>query len=255
MSQEPRRIAYSTTHYAEHIDQPVPDIDADPVFSQVFNVARGSTMVAKEALYSFHEAIKYVVANDVPGDIVECGVWRGGASLLAALTLKHYQAPRRRWFGRDTARKVWLYDTFDGMSAPTEHDVDLSGRSAQSYMDQYGDAGRWCYSAEDEVRTNLLAGGIGKDDFVLVKGDVLQTLAKRRPSKIAVLRLDTDWYESTKHELEVLYPLLSRGGVLIIDDYGHWNGARQATDEYFSKSRRPMLLHRTNYTVRTGVKL
>jgi predicted O-methyltransferase YrrM len=88
-----------------------------------------------------------------------------------------------------------------------------------------------------------------------VEGDVVQSLKieSNLPESISVLRLDTDWYESTRAELEVLYPRLSPGGVLIIDDYGHWGGAKKAVDEYFRGRPKPLLQY-TDYTGRMGVK-
>ena len=88
----------------------------------------------------------------------------------------------------------------------------------------------------------------------LIQGDVAETLleSKNLPEKIAILRLDTDWYESTRIELERLYPLLEPGGVLIIDDYGHFDGARKAVDEYF-KAERPWM-HYVDYTCRLILK-
>ena len=260
MNDKTRDIVFSTKHRAELVDHPIADIDADLAFQEVFRAARSYSMVSKEALYSLFEAVRYVARRDIPGDIVECGVWRGGSSLLAGLTLKAVARPsaKRRLFDvlkpRSARRKVWLYDTFEGMTAPTDRDVEIGGRTARSYLEQYADSGRWCYSAEDEVRENLLSGGLSPADFVMIKGDVLQTLRNRRPGRISVLRLDTDWYESTKFELEVLYPLLSPGGVLIVDDYGHWSGARQAVDEYFASSHPQLFLQRTTYTVRTAIK-
>ena len=87
----------------------------------------------------------------------------------------------------------------------------------------------------------------------IFKGDVLSTLAvpDNLPLKIAVLRLDTDWYESTRMELETLYPRLSVDGVIMIDDYGHWTGARRAVDEYFARGQRPLLQY-TDATGRAG---
>lgn len=87
---------------------------------------------------------------------------------------------------------------------------------------------------------------------ILIEGDVLETLVKTQniPGKISVLRLDTDWYESTKKELEVLYPKLAVGGVLMIDDYGYWGGAKKAVDEYFADIPRPFL----QYTDSAGIE-
>lgn len=88
----------------------------------------------------------------------------------------------------------------------------------------------------------------------LVKGKVEDTIPKILPSQIALLRLDTDWYESTRHELIHLYPNLVKNGVLIIDDYGHWRGSKQATDEYFDGFAPKPFLQRVDYTGRLSIK-
>jgi len=253
MNGDVRKIQYSRNHQADLVDYPISDIDDDEDFLTDFSIARPYSMVGKEALYSLYQAVKYVLSREIPGDIVECGVWRGGGSLLAGLALKRFRKESEEAPSRD--RRVWLYDTFEGMTAPIDADVDIGGGSARAYIEKYGDDGKWCYSDEDEVRMNLVAGGLSPEEFVLVKGDVLDTLDRESPRQISVLRLDTDWYESTKKELEVLYPLLSPGGVLIIDDYGHWQGARKAVDEYFETQAKPIFLQRTTYAVRTGVKI
>ena len=87
-----------------------------------------------------------------------------------------------------------------------------------------------------------------------VKGDIMETLKTTKPKSIAILRLDTDWYNTTKFELVELYPLLSENGILIIDDYGHWQGARQAVDEYFTENKIHIFLNRVDYTCRLGIK-
>jgi O-methyltransferase len=111
----------------------------------------------------------------------------------------------------------------------------------------------WCIASLDDVRANLLSTGYPANQIHFVPGKVEQTIPKTLPERLALLRLDTDWYESTKHELEHLYPRLSNDGVLIIDDYGHWRGAREAVDEFFLRSRHP-LLHRLDYTGRLMLK-
>ena len=87
----------------------------------------------------------------------------------------------------------------------------------------------------------------------LIEGKVEETIPGQAPGAISLLRLDTDWYESTAHELKYMYPALSAGGVLIIDDYGHWRGSREATDEYFSSHSR-VLLNRLDYSGRIAIK-
>jgi hypothetical protein len=204
-------------------------------------------MASRERMYAMFQATRHVVAARVPGDLVECGVWRGGSSMIGALTLLG---------AGDHSRRLWLYDTFAGMPAPTGRDVAPDGRPALSEWarNQRGARNEWCYAPLEEVRDNLLATGIGPGRLELVAGRVQDTLPGRVPSEIALLRLDTDWYESTRHELTHLFGLLSPGGVLIVDDYGHWQGARQAVDEYFQATGVHMLRHRIDYTGRIGIK-
>jgi hypothetical protein len=111
----------------------------------------------------------------------------------------------------------------------------------------------WCYSPLDEVKRNLARTGYPAERVVYVQGKVEDTIPGTLPERTALLRLDTDWYSSTRHELEHLYPGLVAGGVLVLDDYGTWQGARQATDEYFA-ARGPLLLNRIDSTGRIAVK-
>ena len=252
-----RNVVYSTSHQAVIEDHPIPDIDATPGFDDIFRRSRDYTMTSKEVMFSTYQAACYVAQRGIPGDIVECGVWRGGSALLASLAVRAHDrpAPRRGWFARSTPkRRTWLYDTFEGMTAPTSDDVDNTGITASHYMGTYSDDGRWCYADEADVRGVFASEGFSEDDIRVVKGDVCQTLRQTRPDSIALLRLDTDWYESTLAELELLYPRLSPGGVLIIDDYGHWAGARKAVDEFFEKEP-PLLLNRIGYAVRVAIKI
>lgn len=250
-----RSIEYSSRHTAEIADHPIADIDRDPMFTKFFDMARDYTMTSKEVMFSLYQSARYVADRQIKGDFVECGVWRGGSSLLAALTFRHFDKPtRRRLFRRPQKRQFWLYDTFEGMTAPTVKDVDVGGIAAASYVEKYADDGRWCYADVADVRNTFDTNGFDRSQVRLIKGDVLETLKKPSPERISILRLDTDWYESTKLELEVLYPRLVKGGVLIIDDYGHWEGSREAVDEFFGKTP-SLLLHRTSYAVRTAIKL
>ena len=155
----------------------------------------------------------------------------------------------------DTSRRFHLYDVFAEMPQPTGRDVDLRGVSAETVMATYHEDTGLEACELNKTRANLLSTGYPADKLVFVKGKVEDTIPGTIPESISILRLDTDWYESTLHELRHLFPRLSPGGVLIVDDYGHWRGAREATDQYFSEMRIPMLLSRIDYTGRTGVKL
>lgn len=154
-----------------------------------------------------------------------------------------------------TDRELYLYDTFEGMPPPTEEDRDYNGISAEAQLlNQKKGTGVWCEASLDDVRSNMVSTGYPSERIHYVQGIVENTIPASLPVKIALLRLDTDWYASTKHELEHLYPLLEPGGVLLIDDYGHWQGARQAVDEYFAKIGTVPLLARIDSTCRCFVK-
>jgi O-methyltransferase len=233
---ELRRL--DTTHQA----------DMEPEFWELHARCSEYTMTSPERMYALYEAVRHVVRAGVPGDLVETGVWRGGSAMLAALALER---------AGDTERRLYLYDTFAGMAEPGELDVDFAGASAHPHWqsEQRDDINEWCYSPVDEVRRNLLSTGFPAGRLKLVEGRVEETIPATAPDSIALLRLDTDWYESTLHELEHLYPRLSPGGVLIVDDYGHWAGARAAVDRYFAELTDPPLLNRIDYTGRIGVRV
>jgi hypothetical protein len=198
------------------------------------------TQTSRERVTTLADAVEYAVRADIPGDFVECGVWRGGSTMAVALTLLGLGAGDRR---------LWLYDTFGEMPAPGERDRDHAGREVKGHeATMLGDSG---LSLAD-VQAAMRSTGYPEDRLEYVAGRIEETIPARAPAQIALLRLDTDWYESTRHELIHLYPRLARGGVLIVDDYGHYAGARQAVDEYFADS--PVLLVRVDYTCRVAVK-
>ncbi len=222
--------------------------DLDPRFFEVYKRASPFTMTSVERMHGLWQAIRHVCAAGIPGDYVECGVWRGGSSVLAAHTLLD--------LGDDT-RRLWLYDTYEGMNEPTERDVDVAGLEAAQVWDEHRDApdsALLCLASLEDVRANMAATGYPPERVEYVEGKVEDTIPQRLPDRISLLRLDTDWYESTRHEMEHLYPLLEPGGVLILDDYGHWVGAREAVDEYLAEHGIHLLLNRLDYTGRIAVK-
>ncbi|HUN74977.1 MAG TPA: TylF/MycF/NovP-related O-methyltransferase [Steroidobacteraceae bacterium] len=213
---------------------------------KIISTAMPFTMTSAERMAALINAVTYISENSIPGDIAECGVWRGGSMMVIALTLLSLG---------DRDRSLHLYDTFEGMSEPTAADKSVFGISAAEQLrtDPHG-TGAWCYASYDDVRTNVLSTGYPEQRVHLIKGKVEQTIPRTMPSSLALLRLDTDWYESTRHELIHLYPLLQPKGILIIDDYGHWQGAKQAVDEYFRQRDEHIFLHRIDYTGRLHVK-
>lgn len=223
--------------------------DFDSTSNNIIRQVQPFTQTSQERIFVLYESVKYIVKHKIPGDIVECGVWKGGSMMAVALTLIHC--------GKQD-RDLYLYDTFEGMTPPSEQDIDYKGVSASDIIIQNSKGNnsfRWNYVPIDEVKSNVTSTGYSPKKIHFIKGKVEDTLPKYAPKKIAILRLDTDWYESTRHELNTLFPLISKGGVLIIDDYGHFFGARKAVDEYFQENNVKILLNRIDYTGRIGVIL
>lgn len=222
--------------------------DLSPAERRIVHRARPYTQTSLDRIAALIKAVDYVVHNRIPGAFVECGVWKGGSSMAAALAFMEFGAEDIDFF---------LFDTFAGMPAPGEKDVQArTGRSASEML---ANSLKWsevkAYASIEEARRNIESTGYPAGKLHFVPGMVEETIPKRAPEQIAILRLDTDWYSSTKHELVHLYPRLSRDGVLIIDDYGHWKGAKEAVDEYFAQKPPRPLLNRIDYSGRVSVKL
>jgi hypothetical protein len=204
---------------------------------------RAYSMTSPERLYCLMRAVEYVCENQIPGSIVECGVWKGGSMMAAALTLTRIGV---------SDRDLFLFDTFQGMCEPSAADGEWEKKVWSE--NQASDHNNWAYSPLDEVKRNVRSTGYPESRIHYVQGKVEDTLPNSAPEQISILRLDTDWYESTKHELIHLYPRLSRGGVLIIDDYAVFQGARKATDEYIRENGICLLLNRIDTDSRIAVK-
>ncbi len=222
--------------------------DMEPEFVALYEQARPYTLTSVECMYTLYQAVRYLHANDVPGAMVECGIWRGGSSMMIALTLKALG---------DTSRDIYLYDTYTGMTRP--EDVDVRSQDGMEQISRWQVFERdgyneWAHASLDEVRTNMRATGYPQDKLHFVEGEVEKTIPEIAPKQISLLRLDTDWYRSTLHELNHLYPSLVRRGALIIDDYGAYEGSRKATDEYFTGAANPIFLGRIDEAARIGFK-
>ena len=216
---------------------------------EIIKKVKPFTLTSNERIYALLQATKYVMHNDVPGDIIECGVWRGGSMMAVALTLLKE---------KKSEKDLYLFDTYEGMSKPTDLDVSFEGKKADNQFEENKrneDSADWCLASLDEVKQNVIKTGYNTEKLHFIKGKVENTLPEHAPKQIALLRLDTDWYESTKHELIHLFPRLVSGGVLILDDYGYWVGAKKAVDEYFSQTKTQILLNRIDQTGRIAIKI
>jgi len=234
--------------------------DAFPSFAAMHNIARSSypdiretffweiferykpyTCLSVERFYDIFKSMEYIACSDIPGDMLECGVFLGGSIIGAAHFANH--------FGMK-GRKFHIFDTFEGFPIETI-ETDLHGATQDlSALKVFNNSFRHI------VERNIASSGLDAEQFVLIQGKVEDTLKRdHQVDQAAYLRLDTDYFDSTLVELEVLYPKLSQGGVLIVDDYGHFEGARAAVEKYFEHSKRRPLLHRIDYTGRSGIKI
>ncbi|MBU1196109.1 MAG: TylF/MycF family methyltransferase [Proteobacteria bacterium] len=230
-------------------DEIIFPIDMEDSVRDIIRSVKPFTMTSIERIYGLIKSVDYITSNEIEGDIVECGVWQGGSMMSVAQRLCQKKSVKRG---------LWLYDTFEGMPAPTSLDYSKRSGDARSKFNKTttdGEFSDWCNADIATVRHNLGTTSYPEDKIKYIKGKVEDTIPGNLPEKIALLRLDTDWYESTKHELIHLYPLLVFGGVIIIDDYGHWEGCRTAVDEFMETLEKPPLLNRLDYTGRIGVKL
>ncbi len=199
------------------------------------NIAKKYSMTNKYRLWSLVQHIKYTNLHNLEGDFVECGVWKGGNLILMQKYIEKF----------NLNKSIYGFDTFSGMSEPTDFDISTNTKNSLKKFNKLKldeNSSNWCFAEIDEVNENIRSNVNKPDNILLIKGMVEETLqnTENLPDKISILRLDTDFYESTKIELEVLYPRLVKGGVLIIDDYGWWEGSRKAVDEYFDLSSLPL---------------
>jgi hypothetical protein len=235
---------------ADHFASAVNYRDLDAAFAPILELARRFTMTSVERMYALYKAIEYIETARIPGAIVECGVWRGGSIMIALATLAS--------LGK-TDREIYLFDTFEGLPRPdNDKDVDILGnRAIHGWLphSRGNEQSNWAYASLDDVRRNVALTGYPNERIHFIKGMVEYSIPADAPDHIALCRLDTDWYASTRHEMIHLYPRLSGGGVLILDDYGHFRGARDAVDEYLSETGKPLLLNRVDYSGRVGIKV
>ena len=226
-------------------------IGNDPIvsdeFGEIFNQVKEYSGVSLARHYALYKAVEYIIKNNIPGDFVECGVAGGGSVMNIALALQKFGV---------TDRTIYLYDTFTGMTRPSSLDHQLTNSSKEVLKKwqkrRHSTHVDWLYFPLEQVKQNMALTNYPEERIVYVKGPVEETIPKLIPRSIALLRLDTDFYSSTKHELEHLYPLLTKQGVLLVDDYGVWAGSKKAVDEYFVDQS--ILLNRIDRDGRIGIK-
>jgi hypothetical protein len=183
------------------------------------------------------DAINYILSNNIEGVIIECGVETGAFEYIWINEL----------IKNNTVRDIYLYDTFGGLTEPGEYDytcatsIHYSMNKEEVYNTWKNHTitekiNGWCYTPLEHVQNRLNSTGYPQNNIHYIVGDVMETLKDKTkiPEKIAILRLDTDWYESSKFELEQMYDNVVTGGVIIFDDYYHWDGQRRATDDFFN---------------------
>lgn len=228
-------------------DAPAPlPPDCDDFTASVIERITPYTLTSVERIMALVELVRYVVRAEVPGDFMECGVWRGGSSMAMALTLVELDA---------ADRDLYLFDTFTHMPLPdADVDVDLAGNRAIDFYEAASEAEAFSYLTLDEVKAAVGSTGYPMERVHFVQGMVEDTIPAGAPDRIALCRLDTDWYVSTAHEMTHLWPRLSSGGALLVDDYGHFMGAKKAVDEYLEQHDLRVLLHRIDFTGRTIIK-
>jgi len=215
---------------------------------KILELANQYSMTGNDKIAQLIQALNYLEKHKIKGDIVECGVWRGGSMLAAALTLIR---------NKSEERSLFLFDTFEGMNAPTEYDKNIIGINAINKFEQLKineNSSNYCYADIDDVKKTMALSNYPAEKVHFIKGMVEETLPHDKLNGIALLRLDTDWYESTRHELIHLYDKVVQGGIIIFDDYGYWEGHRKAIDEYLLDNKIQLFLARTNAGGRIAVK-
>lgn len=191
----------------------------DAAFREIYPIIRAHTMVPEARLYSIFQLAKAICDQNIPGNFVECGVARGGTTLMLGLIIKKYSKQERHHFG---------FDTFEGMPDPSVHDTQNGVQANET-----GWGSGTCSGNMETI--NQVATQLGVENLItLVPGYFEDTLAPwhNKVGKIAFLHLDADWYTSTMTILDTYYESVIPGGYLQFDDYGCWDGCKKAVDEF-----------------------
>lgn len=216
---------------------------------ELIKLIQDYSMTPKIRIFNLLQSLRYIKQKKIIGDYVECGVWKGGSILLFKKFIENED--------KESKKKIYAFDTFEGMTRPSNEDYDLDSNIKAAELlnnDKSKISNLWGVCSLEEVKSNLKRNLKNINNIFFIKGNVEKTLMNKEnlPEKISILRLDTDWYTSTKKELEVLYEKVSSGGVIIIDDYGHWGGSKKAVDEFFLNKY--VWMHYVDYACRLIIK-
>ena len=186
------------------------------------------TMTNPKRLSHLWDSVETIKNRGLKGDLIEAGVYKGGSSMLMAHALKYFELENN----------LYLFDTFSGMPKPSDRDVKID--KGHTYYDKWEECQMegytdWCYGSRVEVEKNM--NSVGYKNVFFREGNVLDTVPFGKIEEISLLRLDTDFYDSTRHLLAHFMPLMQEGGIVIFDDYGCWKGAQEAVDEYFDQHK------------------
>jgi len=178
------------------------------------------TITSVERQINVIRSIEHIINNNIDGDIIEIGVFKGGIIMIMLYKLMQLGY---------TNKKVHLYDTFSGMTESSEKDINPQGILAD-----WNNPGIKCYASYEDVYRNVTSTGYPLENIIFHIGDIRNVKYTDIPSSISLLRLDNDWYELYKFELPIFEPLVIKNGVVIIDDYGFWSGCKEAIDDYIN---------------------
>lgn len=187
------------------------------------------TLVSPERIHSLYVLAQRIEEEEVPGDVIECGVYKGGTAALLARVATRSKMDRT----------IWLFDSFQGMPPTT----DVDGNAANEWIGKLA-------SSPDTVRHVLKRGGADLKRVRIVPGLFQETFKKVQIPRIALLNLDCDWYESVKLCVHKFYDSVVPGGFVSFDDYGYWPGCKLAVDEFFNERGLTYKLHEVDESAR-----
>ena len=216
---------------------------------KLINLAQKYSMTPQIRIFNLLQSLRYLKNKKIDGDYVECGVWKGGNIILFKKFIEDED--------ENSKRKIFAFDTYGGMTEPDKNDYDISNNIPANILlkdDKNKQTNLWGICNLENVKKNIQSCVNNIENIKFIEGPVETTLntASNLPDKISLLRLDTDWYSSTKKELDVLYDRVTSGGIIIIDDYGHWGGSKKAVDDFFLNKY--VWMHYVDYACRLIIK-